>query len=242
MEINCDLGEHIEFLENGLDASFMQYVDAINIACTYHAGSNYIIEKTIENALENNVRIGFHPSFKDLKNFGRLEMELSFDEIKDLIHEQYQIIYPIAAKFDVNIKHLKPHGALYNMAARDIMYAQAIAEATFEIDPYMILLGLSGSCSISEGRKIGLFVQNEVFADRAYNSSGQLVSRNSEGAVHSNIELIKSQALAFIRNEEIETIDNHMIKLKSETICVHSDTPAGLQIAKLLQQLIHEEK
>jgi 5-oxoprolinase (ATP-hydrolysing) subunit A len=242
MEINCDLGESLIFLENGLDNAFMQYVDAINVACTFHAGSKFIIEKTIEAALERNIYIGFHPSFDDFENFGRKEIDLSFLQIKNIIYEQYLIIKPIADRLGANIRHLKPHGALYNMAAKNDIYAHAIAEATFEIDPKLIVLGLSGSLSISEAEKLGLSTQNEVFADRAYNSDGQLVSRNSEGAIHQDLEKIKRQALAFKERKEIETSDSQMIKLKAETICVHSDTPDGLEIAKLLHQLLHEKK
>jgi 5-oxoprolinase (ATP-hydrolysing) subunit A len=242
MEINCDLGENLTFLENGLDEAFMHYVDAINIACGYHAGSKYIIEKTLETALENNVHIGFHPSFDDFENFGRKEIVLSFEQIKSLIQDQYQIIMPIADKLGAIIRHIKPHGALYNMASRNEMYAQAIAEATFEINPTMILLGLSGSYSICEAEKIGLSAHNEVFADRAYTAMGHLVPRNIEGAVHQNMNKIKSQALALFQNKEIETIDNQFIKLEADTICVHSDTPDGLEIAKLLEQLRNEKK
>jgi 5-oxoprolinase (ATP-hydrolysing) subunit A len=241
VEINCDLGENIVFVENGLDASFMKYVDAINIACTYHAGSSYIIEKTIENAIANNIKIGFHPSFKDVENFGRREINLSFLEIKDLIYAQYQIIKPIADRLGAYIRHVKPHGALYNMSAREEMYARAIAEASFEIDPNLILLGLSNSLSISEAQKLGLNTQNEVFADREYTVKGELVSRNIEGAVHTDLEKIRSQTTAFLENNNLETIENQMITLKVDTICVHSDTPAGLEIAKLIFELRNEK-
>ncbi len=241
MEINCDLGEQKSFLENGLDATFMEYVDAINIACTYHAGSTYIIEKTIANALKANVHIGFHPSFNDFDNFGRKEIKLSFEEIISLIQDQYNIIYPIANRLGSTIRHIKPHGALYNMAASDITYAQAVAQATWEIDSNLMIIGLSGSFSISEANKLGLKAQNEVFADRAYESDGHLVNRNKAGAVHTDLELIELQARAFFKNDNIYSIDNELIKLDADTICVHSDTAGGIEIAKLLKKIKHEK-
>ncbi len=241
MEINCDLGEQILFLENGVDEAFMARVDAINIACTYHAGSAYIIEKTMENALKAKVHIGFHPGFNDKENFGRKEIQLSFEEIKNLIFDQYNIIYPIANRLGATIRHLKPHGALYNMAAANVAYARAIAQATLEIDTKLILLGLSGSFSISEAKNIGLSVQNEVFADRAYTLDGQLVARNIKGAVYENMFQVEEQVRSFFEKTKVKTIDNTYISLEADTICVHSDTQAGLEIAQLLQKIKHEK-
>ena len=241
MEINCDLGENLTFLENGTDRKFMNFVNAINIACTYHAGSNYIIEKTIENALEAGVSIGFHPSFKDIENFGRKEILLNLEQIKDLIFEQYQIIHLIASRLGAKIRHIKPHGALYNMSASTELYAKAIAQATIEIRHDLILLGLSGSYSVSEAQKLGLTTQSEVFADRAYDHNGKLISRSVAVAVLRDKNQIEKQARAFFENKEIETISREYISLKADTICVHSDTPAGLEIAKLLQKIKNEK-
>jgi 5-oxoprolinase (ATP-hydrolysing) subunit A len=242
MEINCDLGENLEFLENGLDEAFMQEVDAINIACTYHAGSEYIILKTLENALKYDVQIGFHPSYNDFENFGRIDYELKTFEIKDLIFEQWQIISNVAFKIGAEIRHIKPHGALYNRAAKDQTYAKAIAEAVFEINPNLILYGLSGSFSILEAQKIGLRIKNEVFADRAYGTTGALISRNVIGAVHSDIHKIEAQARAFYQGKAIESNDGNTLFLKADTICVHSDTLGGLEIVRLIKKIRNEEK
>jgi 5-oxoprolinase (ATP-hydrolysing) subunit A len=242
MIINCDLGESLAAYQSGLDADFMGLVDAVNIACTYHAGSEYIILKTVENAIKNKVLIGFHPGFNDTQNFGRKELTLSEAQVKFLIFEQYEIFQKVVKPLNVRINHMKPHGALYNMSAQNQNYARAIASALFEIDPNIELYGLAESYLVSEGLKAGLKVKNEVFADRKYDKDRKLLSRELyPSAVLHDFSEIEAQARALINQEPILSHEGVYINLKAETICVHSDTPSGLEIAKLLKKIVSEK-
>lgn len=230
MDINCDLGESMNFLLSGHDEALMQYIHSANIACGFHAGDEYIMKKTAENALKHELNIGAHPGFNDKTNFGRTETEISPNEIRDLISIQLEALHTITNK----IHHVKPHGALYNMSARRQDYARAIAEAVYAFDPNLILYGLSGSLSITEAEKIGLRTRSEVFADRAYLANGSLASRNRKGAVLQDKKSIAKQILHLLNSTPVETLDGPPILLKAETICVHSDTENVMEIAKLV--------
>jgi UPF0271 protein len=232
IDINCDMGESIDFLELGHDEALMSCVSSVNIACGFHAGSAYIMQETIKNAKKHKLKIGAHPGFEDVVNFGRNEQELRFEEIKELVKRQIEIINRIAFLEGETLTHIKPHGALYNMSAKREDYAKAISEAVFEINPSLRLYGLSGSKSISEAKKIGLDTFEEVFADRAYMSDGSLSPRNLAGSVLNDLKKVKIQALALIKGDKISTMDGHFISLKADTICIHSDTPHALAFAK----------
>lgn len=225
MDINCDLGESTDFVH---DEALMQYIHSANIACGFHAGDAYIMQKTVENARKYSLNIGAHPGFNDRGNFGRTEMEVSPDEIRELIFRQLEALHTLAGK----IHHVKPHGALYNMSARRQDYARAIAEAVYDYDPRLILYGLSGSFSITEAEKTGLKTRPEVFADRAYLADGSLAPRNRKGAVLHNKASIQKQIHQLVKREPVNTLDGPPIRLKAETICVHSDTENAVQIAK----------
>jgi UPF0271 protein len=230
IDINCDLGESLHFLESGHDEALMRFVHSVNIACGFHAGDDYILEKTIENALKYGLNIGAHPGFEDRKNFGRIEIELSENQIMDLISIQIEKLEKTAGK----LHHVKPHGALYNMAAKRTDYARAVAQAVANYDHNLILYGLSGSKSILEAQKIGLKTRSEVFADRGYHSDTSLVSRKTAGAILKDSEQIKLQVQAFANNTPFLSIEGAQITVKAETICIHSDTSNALEIAKLV--------
>lgn len=235
MDINCDLGESTDFLLSGHDEALMQYIHSANIACGFHSGDGYIMKKTVENALKYGLNIGAHPGFNDKANFGRTEMEISPNEIRDLISIQLEALCTIAVK----VHHVKPHGALYNMSARRQDYARAIAEAVRDFDSRLILYGLSGSLSITEAEKIGLRTRSEVFADRAYLSDGSLAPRSRKGAVLHHKESIEKQILDLVNGSAIETLDGPPILLKAETICVHSDTENAVKIARLVFETVN---
>lgn len=235
IDINCDLGEAIKFLESGHDESLMAYIDSANIACGFHAGDEYIMSKTVENSLKHGLKIGAHPGFNDKDNFGRINHELTENQIIDLISVQLEALKRLAGN---QLVHIKPHGALYNMAAKREDYAKAIARAVFEFDSSLVLYGLSGSKSISEAEKIGLKTCSEVFADRGYLANGNLAPRTTGGAVLNDKAIIKKQVYAFVSSSAIETLDGSSIHLKAETICIHSDTENAQEIAKLVFETV----
>ncbi|MBK6978792.1 MAG: LamB/YcsF family protein [Cytophagaceae bacterium] len=237
LELNCDMGEIEVFMKNGHDASLMPYLDSVNIACGFHAGSEKQMRYTIEKALKHNLKIGAHPGFNDSPNFGRKEILLSHKEIKNLITIQLFILSEIAEEFSVKLNHVKPHGALYNISAKNHEYANAIAEAVFGFSEDLILVGLSGSKSIEEAQKIGLKTMNEVFADRYYRTDKSLAARTGGGVIE-DLNLIELQVESFLENRPVKTIEGTNIQLNAETICIHSDTPNALKIAQNVSEKV----
>lgn len=228
MDINCDLGESPDFLESGHDEALMHYIHSVNIACGFHAGNEQIARKTVENALKYGLNIGAHPGFDDRAHFGRVEMELEEGQLRSLIRSQLTFL----SAFTRKIHHIKPHGALYNMTARRPDYARIIAEEVYEFDPGIMLYGLSGSYSITEAEKAGLKTRSEVFADRAYLSDGSLAPRSLKGAVLQGKAAMERQVRNLVNGAPLETLDGPPVRLKAETICVHSDTAGAVEIAK----------
>lgn len=225
MDINCDLGESADFDH---DEALMQYIHSANIACGFHAGDAHIMEKTVENALKYGLNIGAHPGFNDKSNFGRMETEIPPYGIRDLISVQLEALYALTPV----VHHIKPHGALYNMAARRRDYARAIAEAVYAFDSRLTLYGLSGSCSMEEAEKIGLKTCSEVFADRAYLPDGSLAPRSRQGAVLQDRKSIEKQIRHLVKGYPVDTLGGSPILLKAETICIHSDTANAVEIAR----------
>lgn len=238
IDINCDMGESLDALNDGSDLALMPFISSINIACGFHAGDSLIMQKTIENAKEFNLKIGAHPSFDDRQNFGRLAMNISEDQLKSILVYQ---IGALKTMVEVNggcLNHVKPHGALYNMAAKDKNIARVIAESIFSIDRELILYGLSGSFSISEANRLGLKTSSEVFADRGYLSNGELCPRSREGAVLKNVEMVKKQVKEICETGTITAIDKTTLIVNAETICIHSDTPNALELAKAIFSIV----
>lgn len=236
IDINCDLGEGMPN-----DAELMPYITSANIACGYHAGDHSTIQKTIELCLTHNVAIGAHPSFDDRANFGRSEMVLSENELRDLILAQLKIIDDAAFDFGGNLTHIKPHGALYNMAAKDQSIAKTIVTAILDFNPSLILFGLSGSVLIKEGKLAGLKTANEVFADRTYQENGQLTPRTQPDALIQIVEALKNHVLSIIRNNEVMSTKNTSLKLEADTLCIHGDGPHALEFAKAIHDILTEE-
>src|SRR5688572_24711438 len=177
IDLNCDMGESFGAWKMGRDAELMDYVSSVNIACGFHAGDPTVIRKTVETGIKKGVAIGAHPSFPDLQGFGRRAMALSPQEVFDTVLYQTSAVKGICEALGVKLNHVKPHGALYNQAAKDKSLAEAIAEAVKSIDKNLIFYGLSGSFLISEAEKIGLKTASEVFADRSYQTDGSLTPR-----------------------------------------------------------------
>ncbi|MCP9756943.1 LamB/YcsF family protein [Lacihabitans sp. CCS-44] len=231
------MGESLDFLYSGHDEALMTFLTSVNIACGFHAGSQEIMDRTIENAQKYNLNIGAHPGFDDKANFGRSEIDLSFVEVKELVSTQLSVLDKSLKAKGLRMKHVKPHGALYNMSAKNSEYARAIAKAVYEFDNELILFGLSGSVSISEAQRMGLKTYAECFADRSYQSDGSLANRSLVNALKSNVEDIKKQTQSLVNGSVISTLDGKLIELQCDTICIHSDTPNALVFAKAIYDI-----
>lgn len=238
IDLNCDLGESFGIYALGNDEMIMDYVTSVNIACGCHAGDPEIMEKTVELAINKGVSIGAHPGYPDLQGFGRRDMAMSKEALRA------SMIYQISAlKGFVEIKggklqHVKPHGALYNLAAKDYEVARIIAQAIYDIDPSIILMGLSDSEMIRAGLDVGLKVAREVFADRRYTKDKKLVSRNLKGAVIEKVEDSIKQCLTIIKQHEIIDYDGHKQVLEGDSICIHGDNAHGIELVSHLKETL----
>jgi UPF0271 protein len=227
IDLNCDMAEGL-----ANDAQLMPYISSANIACGYHAGNEEIMKRTVELALQHNVSIGAHPGFADRENFGRTEMHLSFREIYDLVATQIFLLKKIANALGAKINHIKPHGALYNMAAKDETLAAAIAKAVYETDAALLLFGLSGSCSISEAKKTGLKTVSEVFADRTYQDNGSLTPRTQANAMIETEDASIQQVLQMIHAKTVTAVSGNAVPIVAETVCLHGDGAHAVAFAK----------
>ena len=222
----------------GNDAFIMPFINSANIACGYHAGDSTTMWQTVELAIKHHVAIGAHFSFFDKENFGRCEMNLPKEEIYDLVTQQLIILSEIVSFFDVKLHHVKPHGALYNMSARDAILAMTIAEAVKDFDSSLVLFGLSGSHSVSEAKKIGLKTASEVFADRTYQDDGSLTSRSQSNALIEENDKVIAQALQIIKEGTVTTVSGKTIPIFAETICVHGDGKHAAEFAEAIYSAI----
>ena len=226
-DINCDMGEGMDN-----DALLMPFISSANIACGYHAGDEFIMKKTIELALLNHVSIGAHPGFADKAGFGRKEMQLSSEEIYDLVTQQVYLLQKIALSMGTKLHHVKPHGALYNMSVKDASLAANIAKAVYDIDPNLVLLGLSGSYSIIEARNNGLRTASEVFADRTYQDDGSLTPRSEAGAMIDSVDTSIQQVYQMVKQQVVTSTSGKEIPIVAETICIHGDGENALLFAE----------
>jgi UPF0271 protein len=235
IDLNCDLGEGI-----GNDEEIMPYISSANIACGYHAGDEETIKHTIALCKKYNVSIGAHPSYPDRENFGRTDMLLPSEEIYELVKTQIELLKRIAAESGVIVHHVKPHGALYNMAARDKTIAPFVALSVKDADENLILYGLSGSQLIKEGKNHGLKTANEVFADRTYKDDGSLTSRNKPGALINDTSVAVAQVLQMVKEGTVKSVTGKNIPIKAETICLHGDGEHAVEFAKAIYQALKE--
>jgi UPF0271 protein len=236
IDLNCDLGEGC-----GSDAELMRYISSANIACGFHAGDGDTMRRTVELALENGVAIGAHPGYADPENFGRTPMNLAPAEVRQLIFDQLEALKRVCDPLGAKIRHLKPHGALYNQAAKDRELASAVIEAVAEWDRDLIFYGLSGSEMISEAEKVGLRTASEVFADRTYQSDGSLTPRTEPNALITETETSVTQVLDMIRYGRVRSTDAIMVAIKCETICLHGDGDHAVEFACLIRKKLETE-
>lgn len=233
IDINCDMGENI-----GNDEDIMSYITSANIACGFHAGDSKSMQATIQLAKKYGVAVGAHPSWLDAEGFGRREMSLPPDEVEALILYQLGALYAIAKAESVELHHVKPHGALYNQAAKDRILANAIARAVKRFSGDLILFGLAGSSLIGAGVEAGLSVANEGFPDRNYNPDGTLVSRKEPHAIIISPEDVAKHAVELIQNG-ILFGETHV---KVDTLCLHGDHPHAAQNAKSVREALENLK
>ena len=229
LDINCDMGEGI-----GNDELIMPYITSANIACGYHAGDEVTMMQTIIFAKKYNVNIGAHPSFFDRENFGRTEIKTSTEEIYELVTKQINLLQKLTADNNTTLHHVKPHGALYNMAAKDKSVSHAIAEAVKACNENLVLYGLSNSFLISQAKAIGLKTVSEVFADRTYQEDGSLTPRSQPNALIQNTEEAIQQVLMMVNERKVKTVSGKEIQIIAETICIHGDGKHAVEFAKAI--------
>lgn len=235
------MGESFGPWQMGNDAELMNYVSSINVACGFHAGDAHTMRETVQLANKKEIAIGAHPSFPDLQGFGRRNMSLSPNEIFDIVLYQVSALKGICEAFSAKLHHVKPHGALYNIAAKDEKVAGAIAEAVKKIDAKLILFGLSGSYSITEAEKIGLKTANEVFADRTYQTDGSLTPRTQPNALIDSTDKAIEQVLQMILDKQVTATTGEKASIVAETVCIHGDGSHAIEFAKTLNQCLTEK-
>ena len=226
IELNADIGEGCD------DASLMPYLNRVSIACGGHTGDAASMGAALRLAAEHGVAAGAHPGYPDRAQFGRRELTASADEIAAWVTQQTEDLAEQAARLGLRLAHVKPHGALYNVAARDAGVAQVIAQAVAALDPALMLVGLAGSRLVAAGQTAGLAVLNEAFADRRYLTNGRLVSRETNGALIVDPQLAAAQAAALAYGQAIDTLSGGRIRVLADTICLHGDSPGALNIAR----------
>ena len=242
IDLNCDMGESFGAWTIGNDAALMDVVSSINIACGFHAGDASVMRETVQTAIKKSIAIGAHPSFPDLQGFGRREIKMSAQEIFDIVLYQVSALKGICEAFGTKLNHVKPHGALYNSAAKNPETALSIAEAVKAIDENLIFYGLSNSSLISEAEKIELKTASEVFADRTYQPDGSLTPRTMPNALINNVEISVNQVLEIIKTQKVTAVNGEKISLKAETICIHGDGAHALEFASAIRQKLIENK
>ena len=241
VDLNCDLGESFGNYKIGMDEEVIPLISSANVACGYHASDPIVMDKTIKMAKEAGIGVGAHPGFPDLMGFGRRNMAVSPAEAAAYVTYQLGALYAFTHKYDVPIQHVKPHGALYNMAGKDYDLALAICQAVKDFDPNLILLGLSGSEMIRAAGDIGLKCANEFFADRAYEEDGSLVNRRKEGAMITDEEEAIARVVRVVKEQKVRTITGKDIELKIDSICVHGDGQKALAFVQLIRERLAAE-
>ncbi|MFZ1041208.1 MAG: 5-oxoprolinase subunit PxpA [Anaerolineales bacterium] len=238
IDLNCDMGESFGQYKLGNDESVMTFITSANIACGFHAGDPLVMQSTIRLAKKYNIAIGAHPSWPDLQGFGRREMNMSADEAEAMILYQLGALEGFAKAEGVELRHVKPHGALYNQAAKDRILANAIARAVKACSPDLILVGLAGSSLIEAGAELGLRVANEGFPDRNYNADGTLASRKQANAVIESPDEVAAHALMLVQYG-IDFSGQHVIM---DTLCLHGDNVHAAENAKQIRDILLQNK
>ncbi|WP_440937548.1 5-oxoprolinase subunit PxpA [Candidatus Pelagibacter sp.] len=242
ININCDLGEKSKLHSNKNDPALLKIVNSANVACGYHAGDEETMREVIKISKNRGVSIGAHPSFNDPDNFGRERMNLSENEIRKLIIDQYEILQKIAQENNENVTHMKPHGALNNMACEDIELATILAKVIYEIDKDLIYLVPTGSKMEKAAKSLNMKIACEIFADRNYEDDGNLVSRKKPHALITDPEKAKKHVLSMVQNQAINCHSGKQIPCEIDSVCIHGDNESSLATAKSIRDNLLENK
>lgn len=234
IDFNCDMGESFGMYKMGYDEEVIKYITSANIACGFHAGDPMWMRHTVRLAEEHGAAIGAHPSFPDLNGFGRRNMAATPEEVRNDV--TYQVGALTAFTKEKKLQHVKPHGAMYNMAVNDEGLATAICEAILEIDSNLILLALSGSQWVKIAEDMGLRVAREIFADRALNPDGTLVSRSKPGSVIHDINEVVERSLKMVTEGKATAINGDEVEVQADSLCLHGDTPGAVEMAQALKK------
>ena len=236
IDLNCDMGEGFPF-----DSSIMPFISSANIACGAHAGNTKTMQQTVALALQHGVAIGAHPGYADPENFGRKELNLSDSEITALVANQIRLLQEVCLSHGAKLHHVKPHGALYNLAARDRSVADAIALAVQQTDPELLLFGLSGSCSFESASAHQLRFVHEVFADRTYTPEGCLTPRSNPNALVASPVAAMDQVLSMVLEEKVISTSGTSLHIKADTICIHGDGEHAAVFVRQIHQSLTEK-
>lgn len=241
VDLNCDLGESFGAYQLGNDEAILPFVSSANIACGFHASDPAVMKKTVALALQHGTAIGAHPGLPDLVGFGRREMVITPEEAYDIIIYQVGALAGFVKAAGGTLHHVKPHGALYNMAAVNMPLAQAIAEAIYKLCPEALLYGLAGSALIQAGEKTGLQTANEVFADRTYQPDGTLTPRRQPHALITDPQEAINQVIQMVKNGIVRAQNNRLIPIQADTVCIHGDGAHAVTFARQINEALHRE-
>ncbi|WP_241049614.1 LamB/YcsF family protein [Achromobacter xylosoxidans] len=238
IDLNCDMGESYGAWSMGNDAAVLAFVSSANIACGFHGGDPATMRKTVAAALKQGVALGAHPSLQDLVGFGRRAIPITPDEAYDITVYQIGALAGVAASQGARLHHVKAHGALYNMAAKDEGLARAICQAVKDVDASLLLYGLAGSKLIDAARAIGLAAANEVFADRSYQDDGSLTPRTRAGAMIEDVDQAVAQVVRMVREGKVRSVDGKDVPVQADTLCIHGDQPNALVFARAIREAL----
>jgi len=236
ININCDLGEKSKFHSIENDPELLNIVNSANIACGYHAGDEETMNLIVKISKSNGVSIGAHPSFKDPENFGRKRINLSFGEVTKLIIDQYEVLHAVAENHNETVTHIKPHGALNNMACENFELANTIAKTIYNIDKNIIFLVPTGSQMEIAAKKLNMKIACEIFADRNYEDNGNLVSRSKSNALITDPEIAKKHVLKMVKNQSINCYSGKQIPCEIDSVCIHGDNKRALDTARSIKE------
>lgn len=240
IDLNCDMGESFGVYKLGFDEEIIKHVSSANIACGFHAGDPLVMQQTVRLAKTYGVKVGAHPGFPDMMGFGRRNIAVAATDVKSYLVYQIGALQAFAQIEGLELQHVKPHGALYNMAVKDPGLAQAIIEAVKSLDKGLILVALAGSAMVNTAKEQGIRVASEAFADRAYSADGSLVPRGQPGAVIKDKKEVGERVIRMIGEGRIKAITGEDIAIKADTICLHGDTPGALELAIYLRSVLED--
>ncbi len=242
IDLNCDMGESFGHYQIGNDAAIMPLVSSCNIACGFHAGDPVVMDRTINLALEHKVQIGAHPAYPDLNGFGRRQMQIDPADLRHILKYQISALKGMVESYGARLAYVKPHGALYNTAAREETVAKAVADAVREIDEGLTLMGLAGSLVAAICEQTSIRFVAEAFADRRYRDNGSLCSRKAKGAVLDDPEEVAQQVLRMVLHEEVKTETGKIIPLQAQSFCIHGDNPTALDSLQAIHRILQERE